>query len=169
MREFLVKRTKLYKTDGARASGLGKLDRNKAVACANVDVLVAGAPTRRFCGADMLSHTVGVCNFGILDLRFCTRPVSVMAKPALPDTEKKSGRVQSSKEHAQRYVDVSTIKMYKLVRREVGCKTGRGPVVMIDGTMCCEEHSAGLYTTPRCQCAVGLSCRLAHRRSWTGP
>ena len=59
-------------------------------------------------------HPVGVRNFGILKLRVCTRPVSVMAKPALPDTEKKSGRVQSSKDHAKRHADVSTIKMYKL-------------------------------------------------------
>ena len=49
-------------------------------------------------------------------MRVCTRPVSVMAKHAIPDTEKKSGRVQLSKDHAERHVDVSTIKMYKLLR-----------------------------------------------------
>ena len=113
MRAFLRKRTKFYKTDSAMASGLGKLDRNKAVACASTDVLVAGAPTRRF-RCRHAAHTVDVRNLGILELRFCTRPVSVMATPHLPDTEKKSGRVQSLKEHAKRHVDVSTIKMYKL-------------------------------------------------------
>ena len=116
VRAFLVKRTKLYKTDGVMASGLVKLDRNKAGACANIDVLVAGAPKRRFWCRHAV-HTVCVCNFGNSELRFCTRPVSEMARHAIPDTGKKSGRVQGSKDYAKRHVDVSNTKIYNLTPR----------------------------------------------------
>ena len=109
-----MKRTKVYKTDSASTSGLGNLDRNKAVACANIDVLVAGEPKRRFWCRHAV-HPVGVRNFDILGMRVCTRPVSVMAKHAIRDTEKKSGRVQSIHDRAKRHIMVSTIKMYNLV------------------------------------------------------
>jgi hypothetical protein len=106
-------RIEVHKTDDASTSGLGKSDRNKAVACANIVDFVAGEPKRRFWCRHAV-HTVGIRNVNILEMRVCTRPVSVMAKHAIPDTEKKSGRVQLSKDHAKRHVDISTIKMYKL-------------------------------------------------------
>ena len=84
------------------------------MACANIDVLVAGAPKRRFL-CRHAAHTVGVRNSGILEFRCCTRPVSVMTTLALPDTEQNSGRVQHINDRAKRHVDVSTvINMYKL-------------------------------------------------------
>jgi len=111
-------RIEVHKTDDASTSGLGKVDRNKAVACANIVDFVAGEPKRRFWCRHAV-HTVGIRNFDILEMRVCTRPVSVIAKHAIPDTEKKSGRVQLSKDHAKRHVDVSTIKMYKLGSADV--------------------------------------------------
>ena len=115
VRAILVMRIEVHKTDIASTFGLGKSDRNKAVECANIVDFVAGEPKRRFWCRHAV-HTVGIRNVNILEMRVCTRPVSVMAKHAIPDTEKKSGRVQLSKDHAKRHVDVSTIKMYKLGR-----------------------------------------------------
>ena len=47
-------------------------------------------------------------------MRVCTRPVSLLATHALPNTKKISGRVQNIHDRARRHMDVSTIKMYNL-------------------------------------------------------